>query len=86
MVPRVKKLIDIEKLDLDCIEGSEKGIRIGASACQVAEVEVDPQTGKVKVLGVSAAHDVGLPINLDAVEGQIEGGMRWVLDTRLLKT
>jgi len=44
-------------------------------ACQVAEVEVDPETGKVKVLSVAAAHDVGFPINLSAVEGQIEGGV-----------
>jgi len=42
--------------------------------CQVAEVEVDPKTGKVKVLSIAAAHDVGFPINLDTVEGQIEGG------------
>jgi CO/xanthine dehydrogenase Mo-binding subunit len=44
-------------------------------ACQIAEVEVDPQTGKVKVLRVTAAHDVGYPINLDMVEGQIHGGV-----------
>ena len=44
-------------------------------ACQVAEVEVDPETGKVNVLSVAAAHDVGFPINLPAVEGQIEGGV-----------
>lgn len=43
--------------------------------CQVAEVEVDPRTGKVEVLSMTAAHDVGFPINLDAVEGQIEGGV-----------
>jgi len=44
-------------------------------ACHVAEVEVDPRTGKVEVLNVAAAHDVGYPINLNAVEGQIEGGV-----------
>jgi CO/xanthine dehydrogenase Mo-binding subunit len=44
-------------------------------ACHIAEVEVDPQTGKVKVLSVTAAHDVGYPINLDTVEGQIHGGV-----------
>ena len=42
---------------------------------QVAEVEVDPKTGKIKVLNFYAAHDVGYPINLDMVEGQIEGGV-----------
>ncbi|MFC1995741.1 xanthine dehydrogenase family protein molybdopterin-binding subunit [Chloroflexota bacterium] len=44
-------------------------------ACQIAEVEVDPKTGKVKVLNLTAAHDVGYPINLNTVEGQIEGGI-----------
>ncbi|MFC2046981.1 xanthine dehydrogenase family protein molybdopterin-binding subunit [Chloroflexota bacterium] len=44
-------------------------------ACQVAEVEVDPETGKVTVLNLTAAHDVGYPINLNTVEGQIEGGI-----------
>jgi CO/xanthine dehydrogenase Mo-binding subunit len=45
-------------------------------ACQVAEVEVDPKTGKVTVLNLTAAHDVGYPINLNTVEGQIEGGIQ----------
>ncbi|MFC1995410.1 xanthine dehydrogenase family protein molybdopterin-binding subunit [Chloroflexota bacterium] len=44
-------------------------------ACQVAEVEVDPETGRVKVLNLTAAHDCGYPINLNSVEGQIEGGI-----------
>ena len=40
----------------------------------VAEVEVDPGTGEVTLLGLWAAHDVGRAINPMAVEGQIEGG------------
>lgn len=43
--------------------------------CQVAEVEVDPETGKINVLGVWAAHDVGKAINPEAVRGQICGGV-----------
>ena len=46
-----------------------------AFACQVAEVEVEPKTGKVKILKMTAAHDVGYPINADQVEGQIQGGI-----------
>lgn len=50
----------------------------------VAEVEVDPETGKVKVLNMVAAHDCGYPINPMAVEQQIqrsamEGGPQGVL-------
>jgi len=50
----------------------------------VAEVEVDPETGKVKILNMVAAHDCGYPINPMAVEQQIqrsamEGGPQGVL-------
>jgi CO/xanthine dehydrogenase Mo-binding subunit len=38
----------------------------------VAEVEVDPETGKVKLLDMVAAHDCGFPINPMAVEQQIQ--------------
>ena len=42
---------------------------------QVAEVEVDIETGKVNVLGITAAHDVGRAINPLLLEGQIDGGI-----------
>ena len=44
-------------------------------ATHVADVEVDLETGKVKVLKVVAAHDAGTIINPDGAEGQIEGGV-----------
>lgn len=44
-----------------------------ASDAQVAEVEVDTETGVVKVLKVTIAHDCGFPINPQLVEGQIDG-------------
>ncbi len=42
---------------------------------QAAEVEVDMETGMVKVLKVAAAHDVGKAVNPRLTEGQIEGGV-----------
>ncbi len=42
---------------------------------QVAEVEVDTETGNVKVLEVIAAIDVGKALNPTAVEGQFEGSI-----------
>lgn len=42
---------------------------------QIAEVEVDTKTGKVKVVKFTAANDIGKAINPMATEGQIEGGV-----------
>ena len=44
-------------------------------ATQVAEVFVDVNTGKVEILRIIAVLDVGQIINLDAFEGQVEGGI-----------
>ncbi|MDO8636581.1 MAG: molybdopterin-dependent oxidoreductase [Dehalococcoidia bacterium] len=40
-----------------------------------AEVEVDKETGMVKVRKIAAAHDCGFAINPMSVEGQIEGSV-----------
>ena len=42
---------------------------------QVAQVEVDPETGQVKVIGFVSAHDIGKAINPAGVVGQIDGGI-----------
>ncbi|MBI4317651.1 MAG: xanthine dehydrogenase family protein molybdopterin-binding subunit [Chloroflexi bacterium] len=44
-----------------------------AFAAHVAEVDVDIETGQVKVLNLVAAHDLGRAINPLSAEGQIEG-------------
>lgn len=44
-------------------------------ASQAAEVEVNTQTGEVKVLRVISANDVGRAINPLGLRGQIEGGV-----------
>lgn len=44
-------------------------------ATQVADVEVDVETGRVKVLRIIAAHDAGTIINPEGAEGQIVGGV-----------
>ena len=41
----------------------------------MAEIEVDTELGTVRVLKVTAAHDVGRAINPTLIEGQIEGGV-----------
>ena len=44
-------------------------------AAQAVEVEVDTETGQVRILRVAAAHDVGYAINPMGVRGQIYGGI-----------
>ena len=46
-----------------------------AFATQVAEVEVDMETGVVEVLRLTAVHDIGRVINRLGAEGQVEGGV-----------
>ncbi len=46
-----------------------------ASAAHVALVEVDPETGTVRVLRYVVAHDCGRVVHPKIVEGQIHGGV-----------
>jgi carbon-monoxide dehydrogenase large subunit len=46
-----------------------------SNACHVAFVEVDPDTGKVRVERFTAVEDAGLLINPMIVDGQIHGGI-----------
>lgn len=41
----------------------------------ICEVKVDPETGQVEVLEVTAAQDVGYALNPKVIEGQFEGGV-----------
>jgi CO/xanthine dehydrogenase Mo-binding subunit len=45
-----------------------------AHACTIAEVEVDTETGHVRVLSLKSAYEVGRALNPALVEGQITGG------------
>jgi len=59
--------------------GYKKGEdRLHAAYCfgaQAVIIEVEKETGRVNVLKVIAAHDVGSAINPKSIEGQIEGGI-----------
>ena len=54
-------------------------------ACQVAEVEVDQETGHVDVLKMTAIHDTGSVINPLLVEGQVEGSLAQGLGNALIE-
>jgi xanthine dehydrogenase molybdenum-binding subunit len=46
------------------------------SSVEFVELEVDTDTGEVKILRVVFAHDIGKVINPSAAEGQVEGGFQ----------
>ncbi|MBL6707282.1 MAG: xanthine dehydrogenase family protein molybdopterin-binding subunit, partial [Planctomycetaceae bacterium] len=46
----------------------------GAFGTHCADVEVDPETGKVQILRYTVAQDVGTAIHPSYVEGQLQGG------------
>jgi len=48
--------------------------KVTCFAAQVAKVSVDPETGEVRLLNFTSAHDVGQIINPLGHQGQINGG------------
>jgi 4-hydroxybenzoyl-CoA reductase alpha subunit len=70
--------------------GKYRGAGVGPSpaysysAC-VAEVDVDPETGIVRVPTIWIAHDVGRSINSAAVIGQVEGSIYMGLGEALME-
>jgi CO/xanthine dehydrogenase Mo-binding subunit len=48
---------------------------VPAFVAQIAEVQVDSETGELRVNGIVTAHDVGTVINPLTHQGQIEGGL-----------
>src|SRR5213596_513591 len=59
---------------VDLATGSGKVFPDYTFGAHAAEVEVDLETGALRVLKYAAAHDVGRAINPQSVEGQIQGG------------
>jgi xanthine dehydrogenase molybdenum-binding subunit len=47
----------------------------GAFATHIADVEVDPETGKVDIIRYTAVQDAGTAIHPSYVEGQMQGGV-----------
>ena len=70
--------------------GKYRGAGVGPSAAYsysaaVAEVEVDPETGIVRVPTIWIAHDIGRSINPALVMGQVEGSVYMGLGEALME-
>jgi xanthine dehydrogenase YagR molybdenum-binding subunit len=57
----------------------------GSAGVQFAEVEVDVETGRVRVIKLVAVHDCGLILNSLTTESQIHGGVIMGLGYALLE-
>ncbi|MBS0336137.1 MAG: xanthine dehydrogenase family protein [Proteobacteria bacterium] len=55
------------------------------SGCHVCEVEVDPETGHVGILGYTAVNDFGVVVNPLLLEGQVHGGVAQGIGQALLE-
>jgi CO/xanthine dehydrogenase Mo-binding subunit len=70
-------------LDPETGQGKPYGAYVFAT--QIAEVEVDTETGEVEVLSIAAAHDSGRVVNPLLAEGQVEGGISMGLGYGLME-
>jgi len=75
---------DVKDTDKETGQG-DKPVAFWTFGVQTAEVEVDIETGEVKVLKVAAAYDVGKAINPELICVQIEGGIVQGLGSVLLE-
>ena len=71
-------IVGVGRYSPPSLGGKFKGAAVGTSpaygcSAQVAEVQVDLETGQIKVLRITAAHDCGQAINRTQVEGQMQG-------------
>jgi aerobic carbon-monoxide dehydrogenase large subunit len=94
----VLSLADMAKISFDRTR-LPKGMDIGLSTsatvaasnatfpngCHVCEVEIDPDTGVVQLIGYWAVEDVGRVLNPLVVEGQVHGGVTQGIGQALLE-
>ena len=65
--------------------GADNYVPSWPNGAQVAEVEVDPETGMVKMVSLIAVDDVGNAVNPMLVAGQVHGGMAQSVGQALLE-
>jgi len=64
----------VEGVNFNESDGQGDAYPVYTFSSNVCEVEVDTDTGEVKVLRLVAAHDIGKAIHFPSAEGQIQGG------------
>src|SRR5258708_27334421 len=59
---------------MDCVAEGSFGATV-PNGCHIAEVEIDPETGVVDVVGYATVDDIGNVVDHTSVEGQVHGGV-----------
>jgi xanthine dehydrogenase YagR molybdenum-binding subunit len=62
-----------------------EGYAINSFGAQFADLEVDIETGKVRVIKIAAAYDVGRVLNMKTAENQVHGGVMQGLSFALME-
>jgi len=62
-------------VQLDAAEIANVETHTFPNGCHLAEVEVDPETGMIEVVGYAVCDDMGRTINPMIVRGQVQGGV-----------
>lgn len=73
--PMAEGTYDPDVTTLDPETGQGRPFSMYTFGTQIAEVEVDDETGEVDILRVTAVHDVGVLVNPMLLEGQVIGGI-----------
>ena len=70
---------------LDAAEVAQITHHTFPNGCHIAEVEIDPETGRIEVVRYSVTDDVGKAVNPMIVAGQVHGGVAQGLGQALLE-
>lgn len=74
-ITEIARLFDERNIQIVCSTTTSPHNSSGAFATHIADVEVDPETGKVDVIRYTAVQDAGKAIHPSYVEGQMQGGV-----------
>ncbi len=69
------EVAEVDPAALEAVEEHEPTRVTWASGAHAAVVQVDPETGEVRILRYAVVHDCGRVINPAIVEGQVHGGV-----------
>jgi len=81
----VRQMREIVLVTTGSRNANPEGYSINSFGAQFAEVEVDTLTGKVRVMRIIAAHDIGRVLNQKTLENQFHGGIIQGLGYALLE-